>query len=393
MLLRVDYNIAAKNDGGLVDDWRIRASLPTIKRLLEAGARIGILTHRGRPQGRVIPELSTAPTAKALAELLGQAVEFVPDCVGRVAEQAMAKLAPGKVCLFENTRFHLGEQMNQQMFLQKLQVLGDVFVNDAFATAHRAHASTSGLGATMPVSVIGELMVRELEWLRRATEEPERPFLLVIGGADVAPRLDLIGKILTRVDTLMLGGTVGLTFLAGRDVSLGQSQIEHSCVEAARDLLAEAGVVGCRLHLPRDVVVARKQAVATPIGISDVHQVKDDEVASDLGPETLATWSRLLEEAKTVLWIGSLGAYETPGYRAGTLKLAEILTTKNGFSLLAGNGLVATLADGGLRERLPAVSTGVGALLAALQGHSLPSLSVLGLRQGKAWDGAERRRG
>lgn len=391
MLLRTDYNIAANPDGSLADDWRIIATLPTIQRLVKDGARVGILSHRGRPQGRVVPALSLAPVAKRLSELLGAEVEFVPDCVGRIAEQAMARLKPGHVLMFENTRYHLGDQLNQKTFVQKLTVLGDVFVNDAFATTHRAHASTSGLAAAMEESVIGELMVQELRWLERAINDPKRPLMLILGGSDVPPRMELISRVLTRVDTLMLGGAVGLTFLAGRDLALGQSEVEHGCIELSRELLAEAGVVGCRLHLPKDAVVSAKGNVGEPTAIRDIHEVGEDEVASDLGPETLKVWNRLIDEARTVIWIGSLGNYKYLPFRHAALEIAERLAGKKDFSLVGGSGLVETLAENGLRDRLPAVSTGVGALIAALMGLQLPALTVLKMRTAGAWNGRERR--
>lgn len=392
VLLRVDYNIAATDTGALADDWRIRATLPTLNRLLQNGARVGILSHRGRPQGRVVPALSLSPVARRLSELLGKPVEFVPDCIGRVAEQAMARLKPGHAVMFENTRFHLGDQLNQKPFTQKLALLADVFVNDAFATTHRAHASTSGLAAAVEKSVIGDLMVQELRWMDRVMNNPKRPLTLILGGNDVAPRMELIGNILTRVDTLMLGGTVGLTFLAGRDIGLGQSLIDHGCIELSRELLAEAGVVGCRLHLPKDVVVADKRKLHEVLAIRDVHEIGDDEVASDLGPDTLSLWSRLIDEARTVIWIGSMGNYHHAVFRQAAHLIGEKLATKTDFSLVGGNGLVQTLAESGLRERLPAVSTGVGALLTVLMGLPLPALTVLQIRKEGAWNGQERRR-
>lgn len=390
VLLRVDYNITIDPQGKIDDSWRMAASLPTLKRLLQGGARVGILTHRGRPHGRVMPEFSTAPLAPLLSSMLGQHVEFVPDCIGRVAEYAMDKLSPGRAILFENTRFHLGEQMNQMPFVKKLAGLADIFVNDAFATAHRAHASTSGLAAAVPVSVIGDLMLTELAWLRRVTDNPARPLLLILGGSNVGPKLELISHLLTRVDTLMLGGAVAHTFLAARDFSLGQSAVDHACVNAARDILAEAGVVGCRLHLPKDLVVANKSNLDEPIGIRNIMEVGPNDVACDLGPETIETWKRVVNESSTTAWMGSLGAFEHPAFRRATVEIAERLASKTTFSLVAGNGLLQALGENSLRTRLPAVSTGGGALTTALMGQPLPSLAILqGRKQG--WLGGERR--
>lgn len=390
VLLRVDYNITLDAQGKLDDTWRMAASLPTLKRLLDGGARVGILTHRGRPHGRVVPELSTEHLAPLLSKMLGKKVEFVPDCIGRVAEHAMDKLAPGQAVLFENTRFHLGEQMNQMPFVKKLAALGDIFVNDAFATVHRAHASTSGLAAAMPVSVVGNLMLQELAWLHRVTDTPEHPLLLMLGGSNVGLKLELISHLLTRVDTLILGGAVAHTFLAARDLGLGQSMVDYACVDAARDILAEAGVVGCRLHLPKDLIVANKSDLDTPLGTRNIAEVAPDEVACDVGPETLATWKRVVSESATTAWMGSLGAFEHPAFATSTLTLAEQLTGQRGFSLLAGNGLLQALALRDLRDKLPAVSTGGGALMAALMGQPLPALAVLRGRN-RGWVGTERR--
>lgn len=391
VLLRADHNIPARADGKLADDWRLIASLPTLKRLLKSGARVGILTHRGRPGGRVVPNLSTKPLAEALTALLGQNVEFVEDCVGRVAEQAMAKLAPGQVAMFENTRFHLGEQMNQLPFVEQLARLGEIFVNDAFATAHRAHASTSGLAAHMKPSVVGELVMQELAWLRRVADNPPGPVVLVIGGTNVAPKLDLLRYMMTRVDTLMIGGAVAQTFLAARDLGVGQSLMDPTWVETARDLLTEAGVVGCRLHLPQDVVVHDTLDPARPTKTKAAHVIAAQESVVDIGPNTLATWQRLLKEAGTTIWLGCVGMVEIEAGRAGTMGLATVLSTSKGFSLVGGNGLLPALQVAGLRDRLPAVSTGGAALQAGLLGQPLPCLNLL-QGHGPEWKGLERRK-
>lgn len=377
VLLRVDYNIPSKPDGTLYDDYRIASTIPTIKRLLLGGARLGILTHRGRPGGRMVPELSTKPLAEMLSSLIGQNVGHVPDCVGRVAEQAMAKLAPGEVVMFENVRYHLGEQMNQNAFVQQLAALGDVFVNDAFATAHRAHASTSGLASAMDVSVIGELMERELMWLRKLSNQPEHPVLLVLGGNNVEPKIQLLQHMLTKVDTVMLGGAVANTFMAARDLGLGQSLLDPSYVDMARDILTEAGVVGCRLHLPQDVWVRDANMAKTPAEVRAAHAIGAQESVIDIGPNTLATWQRLIVGGGTTMMLGSIGMTEHPEGRAGTLGLVKTLTETRGFNLVGGNGLLPVLHDTGLRELLPALSTGGAALVGGLLGKPLPCLNAL----------------
>ena len=377
VLLRVDYNIPSNSEGGLSDDYRISATLPTIKRLVAAGARVGILTHRGRPGGRSIPELSTKPLAGILSQLLGQEVEHVPDCVGRVAELAMEKLAPGQILMFENVRYHLGEQMNQAPFIQQLAKLGDVFVNDAFATAHRPHASTSGLAAVMPVSVLGDLMMRELQWLKRIATDPKKPLLLVLGGKGVELKVNLLRHMLGKVDTVMLGGAIANTFMAARDLGLGQSLLAPDFVDDARDLLTEAGVVGCRLHLPQDVWVHDANNLNKPAEIRPSHSIEAQDSVLDIGPQTLATWQRLVADAGTIVFIGSLGVAEEAEGREGSLGLVKALVEQRNFSLVGGNGMLPLLHETGLRERLPALSTGGAALVDGLIGKPFPCLTVL----------------
>lgn len=376
VLLRVDYNIPALSDGTLYDDYRIASTLPTIRRLMRDGARVGILTHRGRPGGRIVPELSTQPLARMLSELLGQKVHFVPDCIGRVAQQAMTDLPPGQVLMFENVRYHLGEQMNQQPFVQQLAALGDVFVNDAFAATHRAHASTSGLASAMKPSVVGDLMVRELDALRKISNPGKRPFILVLGGNNVEPKIELLQHLLTHVDTVMLGGVIANTFMAARDLGMGQSRLDPGFVDMARDILTEAGVVGCRLHLPQDIWVA-PSGNTRPADARPTHMVGPTDTVIDIGPKTLAQWSSLMKHAGAAMVLGSVGMIERQDGLRGTLGLMETLAEQRTFSLVSGNGMLPLLHREGLRERLPALSSGEASVLAALLGKPLPSLDVL----------------
>lgn len=379
VLMRVDFNIPATADGRLADTWRLEAHVPGIQTLLAKGARLGLLTHRGRPQGDMVPELSTRPLAEALSVLLGQEVGFVPDCVGRVAEQAMAALAPGQVLLFENTRFHMGEQINHAPFVRELARLGEVFVNDAFAAAHRPHASMSGLAAAMrPASVLGPRMVQELEWLE-ALQRPQAGRVVVLGGAQVPAKLDLIEYLMTRVDTLILAGPVAHTFLASRDMGLGRSLLDPSSVERARGIFTEAGVVGCRLLLPQDTIVANKRS--GEVSVKPSNKLEADDMAMDIGPATVATWSKVMGQAQSLLWLGSVGAFETPPFQQGTLALADGLLFSPAFSVVAGDGLVRALKDGRIRDRLPHVSSGGAVWMNALGGVPLPSLRVLDTKQ------------
>jgi phosphoglycerate kinase len=293
-----------------------------------------------------------------------------------MAEQAMAGLAPGEAIMFENVRFHLGEQLNQQPFVLELARLGDLFVNDAFATAHRAHASTSGLTAALPTA-LGHLMVQELGWVAKIADPANRPVTLLVGGNNIGPKLDLIKQMLERVDTVMLAGAVANTFIAARDLGVGQSMLDPAWVEAARDVLTEAGVVGCRLHLPHDVLVTRADDPTEDPTPRAVHDVGLQESICDIGPQTLATWQRLLQNNGTSIWLGCLGLVEQPSGFAGTYGIAHTLVENRHFGLVAGNNLLSALKAAGVREQLPAVSTGGAALATALLGQQLPCLNVM----------------
>lgn len=380
VLVRVDYNIAQRADGTLRDDYRMKATLPTLKRLLRDGARVAVLTHWGRPGGRVVPELSTKPLAALLGQLLGQNVEHIPDCIGRMAQTALDALPPGQIIMLENTRFHLGEQLNQATFVQELAKLADVFVNEAFATAHRAHASTSGLAAAMPVSLIGELMAQELAWAAKIGHPNAKPLNMVLGGSDVEAKLDLLRCMLGHVNTVMLGGAVANTFMAARDLGLGQSTLSPTHVDAARELLTEAGVVGCRLHLPQDVWVQDAADTTQPASLKPTHLIGRNETVVDIGRHTLETWQRLISGPASTLFVGSLGITENPEGRRGSLGILHTLAEHSGFSLIGGAGMLTLVQESGFGERLPAVSTGGAALVDALCGKPLPCLQVLAAR-------------
>lgn len=384
VLMRVDFNIpptlaTASNPHGLLDDHRLRAHLPGIQELLAKGARLILLTHRGRPQGQVVPTLSTLPLARALSDLLGQNVHHVPDCIGRIAQNAVKNLEPGHAILLENTRFHMGETINDHPFTQHLAALGDVFINDAFATAHRAHASVTGLTARLP-SYLGPLMLREMGWLRDLAINPKKPFVAIVGGETVPTKLELVQHLLTKVDVLMLAGGIAHTFLASRDYGLGQSILDPASVAPARDVFTEAGVVGCRLLLPQDVQALPQHL---PGGAQEPHRttaitdLRGNESAMDIGPATAATWSKVLQGAGSIVWLGSLGAVEHPPFDEGTLAIARAVAASKAFSVIAGDSLTRTLSANTLHLSIPNMSSGPAALHHALCGHPLPALQIL----------------
>lgn len=391
VLVRVDYNIAPAADGAPVDDFRIRASIETLKHLIAAKARVVLLTHRGRPQGTPVAELSTRHLLPALENLLGQKVQWCADCVGRMAEHAVEKLAPGEVLLLENTRFHLGDPLNQQSFVHQLAKLGEVFVNEAFPALHRAHASISGLSAVMPEAVLGLNTQRELGWLTDLLGNVKRPLLVMVGGAHMGPKLEWMQRMLGHVDHLMAGGAVAHTLLAARDVPLGLSHFEPAFVEASRDFITEAGVIGSRLLLPLDLVVAHRDSPEKAVGVRMAGRLEGGDMAQDIGPETIRTWKGVIKHAGSILWLGSMGAWESDNYRQGTLELAEeIIRHKKAFSVVGGDGLLRVLDAVGVRADMPRVSAGAAVWMAALGGQPLPALQVMAARV-NGWAGNDRR--
>lgn len=384
-MLRCDLNLPADTQGNLLDDWRLHCTLPTLKTLLERGARVGLLTHFGRPGGRPVPRFSTRVLAQEMSKLLGDTIEFVPDCVGRTADYAMETLPPGKAVMLENLRFHPGEMLNQMPFVVELAKLGDVYINDAFAAAHRPHASTTGLTAMIKEHAIGPLMQQEIAWAQKALfPHNEGSVVVILAGSQVAPKLELMRHLLTQVDTIVLGGAVANTFLAARDLGLGHSLLDPTLVAAARDLMAEAGVLGCRLHLPQDVMVAELGAPGMLTGVKSVQNLEPNDVANDIGPQTIATWRRLLEDAGSIIWFGGLGLMEYPDFAAGSMQVAAKLSQTPTFSLVAGDGLIRMLGMAGFRHKMPALSSGAAALMALLKDHDLPALAAMRQAQARA---------
>jgi phosphoglycerate kinase len=390
ILLRVDYNDGNIPQLGAALEHRIRSSLPTLRALLAEGARVGILTHRGRPQGKVVPALSTAGLATTLSQMLGQQIPFVPDCIGRIAAQAMAKVGPGQAVLFENTRFHLGEQLNQMRFAEELAKLGDALVIEAFASAHRRQASTHALSALLPYGY-GTQYVREVGWLRD-WQEAHRNRMMLVGGAQVLPKIELLHRCIASTQVMMLGGVIGQTLLAAKDLNLQESTVEFGAIESARNLLAEAGVLGCRIHLPRDIVASTLEG---HIAVRRPHQLRPGEMAQDLGPLTLETWVRVINEPRALIWFGSVGAWEHIAFRNATRTLAEALlmrhkTQPKALTLVGGNGLLQALGELEMFNTLQAagvhLSTGGGALQHALGGTIIAGLEA---PQGSPFHNAE----
>jgi phosphoglycerate kinase len=375
VLVRVDFNVPIES-GKVLDDWRLRATLPTIRYLTERGAKVILLSHLGRPKGKRNEQFSLRPVAQRLSELLGQPVQFADDCVGEVAEQAAAQLQAGEVLLLENLRFHAGEEANDDSFAQQLARLGDVFVNDAFGAAHRAHASVHAITKFLP-SYAGLLMEREVTHLSRLLEAPEKPFVAVLGGAKVSDKIGVIRNLLTKVDALLIGGAMAFTFLKAQGYETGKSLVEADKLDLANALLGEAREKGVELVLPVDVAVAESDAEDAATQVVPVTAIPADKAGYDIGPETANLFAERIRTAKTVFWNGPMGRFERTPFKAGTKAIAEALAQCSGTTVVGGGETAAAAFEFGIADKVTHVSTGGGAALELLEGRELPGIAVL----------------
>ena len=372
---RVDFNVPIES-GVVTDDSRITASLPTIKLLCERAARVVVASHLGRPKGKPRPEFSLAPVATHLASLLGRPVAFAEDCIGAAAEQAAARLAPGAVLLLENLRFHPEEEANDGGFSDALARLGDLYVNDAFGSAHRAHASTAGVPNRLKPAAAGLLMQAELAYLGRLLEAPIHPFLAILGGAKVSDKIELIENLLPHVDGFLVGGAMAYTFLKAQGHPIGRSLVETDKLDLAQTILARVESAGKRFHLPVDHVVAvggDDSAVRTTAGVD----LAADEAGMDIGPSTAAAFAAEIGRAGTVLWNGPLGRFEIEAFAMGSRRVASAIATSHAVSVVGGGDTGAAVHRFGLTSQMTHVSTGGGASLEFLSGLPLPGVAAL----------------
>jgi phosphoglycerate kinase len=373
VFVRADLNVPLR-EGGVRDDTRIRASLPTLERLLDGGARVVLASHLGRPKGKPAPEASLRPVAARLAELLGRPVAFAADCVGAEAEQAVAALRDGEIVLLENLRFHAGEEKNDAEFARKLARLADVYVNDAFGTAHRAHASTAGMVPHVARAAAGDLLASELRHLR-VVIEPERPLLCLLGGAKVSDKLGVLEALAVRADVLAVGGAMAYTFLRARGESTGASLVEDTQVAAARRILESAEAAGRRLLLPVDHVIARELREGAEHRVAK--EIPEGWLGVDIGPETAAAYAGEARRARTIFWNGPMGVFEIEAFAAGTRAVAQAVAESGAVSVVGGGDSLAAVNQLGVADRISHLSTGGGASLEYVQGLELPGVAAL----------------
>ncbi len=379
VLLRVDLNVPTEH-GRVTDTTRIERVASTIKEISEKGGKVILLAHFGRPKGGPDEANSLRPVAKAVADIVGRPVAFAADCIGQVAADAIAKMRNGEILLLENTRFHKGEEKNDPTLVEEFAKLGDLYVNDAFSAAHRAHASTEGVAHKLP-AYCGRAMQAELEALTIALGTPQRPLAAIVGGAKVSTKLELLGNLVNKVDILIIGGGMANTFLFAQGKAVGKSLCEKEMAETARSILAAAKKAKCRIVLPADATVAKELKAHTPVRVIDVDHVADDEMILDIGPRSIVAIEEILGEIKTLVWNGPFGAFETPPFEAATFAIAKtvgFLTRDGKLKSIAGGGdTAAALNDAGVAGQFTYVSAAGGAFLEWMEGKALPGVEAL----------------
>jgi len=373
-LIRVDFNVTQDKEGKITDDTRIKASVQTIKYCVDKGAKVILMSHLGRPEGKVVESMRLTPVAKRLGELLGKKIAKTEDCVGPDAEKAVSAMKNGDVLLLENLRFHPEEENNAEDFSKKLAKLGDLYVNDAFGTAHRAHSSTVGVARLLP-SAAGFLMKKEIEVLGKILEEPDKPFAAVLGGAKVSTKIGVIKNLLPRVSFLLIGGAMAYTFLKAIGEEVGNSKIEEDKLGLARDLIL--GDSESKIHLPIDHVVAKEIREGAQMEETGGRAIQNGWIGVDIGPKTVAEYRQVISKSKTVFWNGPMGIFEVDAFAKGTVEIAKAMAESGAVTVIGGGDSVSAAAKAGVSDKITHISTGGGASLELLEGITLPGIAAL----------------
>ena len=376
VIARVDFNVPLDENGNITDDKRIRAALPTIRHIIDQGASLILVSHLGRPKEGPDPKYSMKPAAKRLSELLGKEVKLAADVIGPDAKAKAAALKPGEILMLENVRFHKEETKNDPAFAKELASMADIYVNDAFGTAHRAHASTAGIADYLP-AVSGFLIKKELDIMGKALENPERPFVAILGGAKVSDKIGVIESLLDKVDTLIIGGSMAYTFFAAKGYSVGASKYEADKVDLAASLLAKAEEKGVKLLLPVDNVVGKEFDPNTETKIVESDSIPDGWMGLDIGPKSIELFTEAVKDAKTVVWNGPVGVFEFEKFAVGTRKIAEALTSTSAVTIVGGGDSAAAVEQSGFADKITHISTGGGASLEFLEGKELPGVAAI----------------
>lgn len=376
VLMRVDFNVPQDEKLNITDDTRIRAAVPTIKYALEKRAKVILMSHLGRPKGGPEPRYSLRPAAQRLGQLIGKAVLMAPDCVGAEVKKIAGGMKPGEAVLLENLRFHREEEANDPGFAKELADLGDIYVNDAFGTAHRAHASTEGVTRFLP-SVSGFLVQKEIEYFEKAVSSPAKPYVAILGGAKVSDKIEVIKNLMKKVDAILIGGGMAYTFLKAQGVEIGKSKLEADKIGLAREILNEAGAKKVKILLPVDHVVADRLDASAEAKTTDTDAIPPGMLGLDIGPKTVKVFEQELKNAKTIIWNGPLGVFEIDKFDKGSREIARFISGIKATSIIGGGDTAAAVAKFGLEDKMSHISTGGGASLEYLEGKTLPGIAAL----------------